>query len=105
MNGLRASTGKAPFSDTPGDPGSPHLPVMPPSSAGRGRRGFRASRARDSPFVIPGRAESASPEFIITIFAVLRRGDYATYAGVMDSGLAASRRPGMTVVVPRRGFE
>jgi hypothetical protein len=35
-------------------------------------------------FVIPGRAEGAGPE------SVLRS------AGVMDSGLAASRRPGMT---------
>jgi len=35
-------------------------------------------------FVIPGRAEGADPE------SILRS------AGVMDSGFAASRRPGMT---------
>src|SRR4029077_9232667 len=47
-------------------------------------------------FVIPGRAKGARPESITTRLAASRRKSVIETTGVMDSGLAAARRPGMT---------
>jgi tripartite-type tricarboxylate transporter receptor subunit TctC len=46
--------------------------------------------------VIPGPRVARSPEPLLRSIAMWRRGRPTAPAGVMDSGLAASRRPGMT---------
>ena len=51
--------------------------------------------------VIPGRAEGASPESITTNHSMSRGRRAFSCFLVMDPGLAAARRPGMTIVYIR----